>query len=449
MAHRLNILYIFTDQQSAFALSCMGNRDLATPAMDRLAAEGALFETAFCTQPLCTPCRASMFTGLLPHECGAPRNGMSIREDLRPRGLGRVLRDNGYECLYGGKWHIPQSSMPAENDHGFRTICGFNDNQLADACVSYFREHVGQNAGSRKPFFMAASFDNPHNICEWGRNMVLPWGNIGEPPPPDECPNLPANFMPSPFEPEIVRLEQEAHWVIYPYRGRSPEEWRQFRWAYYRLVEKADREVARILDGLSACGLDGDTVVIFSSDHGDAHGAHQWQQKSALYEEIVRVPMIVRAPGGAPGVRDRDRLVSIGLDLYPTVCDYAGIRPPDGLSGLSLRPLVEGRAPAAWRERLFIETVFDGGRGYDTPGRALRTPRHKYVVYDRGRYREQLFDMKEDPLETVNLAVEARHRATLEECRRLLARHVRETRDPFHVPGYSDNHEWKWKMRDA
>lgn len=435
--HRPNILYIFTDQQSALAMSCIGNADLSTPAMDGLAREGVLFENVYCTQPLCTPSRASMFTGLMPHECGTPKNGVPIREDLRGRELGRVLEAGGYECVYGGKWHIPQVAMPAENDHGFRVICGFNDHQLADACVKYFKEHARKGRG-RKPFFLVASFDNPHNICEWGRNMALPWGGIGDPPPVEECPNLPMNFAVAPFEPEIVRVEQRCNWAIYPYQGRSPEDWRRLRWAYYRLVEKVDREIGKVLRGLKAHGLDKDTVVIFSSDHGDGHGAHQWNQKSALYEETVRVPLIVRAPGGRPGLRLREPLVSIGLDLYPTVCDYAGISPPEGLSGLSLRPLVEGNTPRKWREQIIIETVFDGGRGFDTQGRAVRMSRYKYVVYDRGAYREQLFDMQKDPGEMVNLAVESRYRSVLEDCRRRLAAYVTETQDRFHVPGFSD-----------
>jgi arylsulfatase A-like enzyme len=224
MTDRPNILYIFTDQQSASAMSGAGNPDLATPAMDGLAREGVLFENAYCTQPLCTPCRASMFTGMMPHECGAPRNGMSVREDLRPRELGRVLQANGHDCVYGGKWHIPYTAMPQENNHGFRVICGFNDNELAASCVEYFRRHADQDPRERKPFFLVASFDNPHNICEWGRNMVLPWGSIGDPPPTEECPNLPPNFAPSPFEPEIVRIEQLCHWAIYPYSNRPPED---------------------------------------------------------------------------------------------------------------------------------------------------------------------------------------------------------------------------------
>jgi len=436
MAPRPNILWLLTDQQSALAMSCAGNSDLRTPAMDRLAAGGVRFERAYCTQPLCTPARASLFTGLMPRDCGCPRNGQAIREETRPRELGRLLADAGYDCYYGGKWHVPQVAMPEDNDHGFHVICGFNDARLADASTGCLARIAAQPLEQRRPFFLVASFDNPHTICEWARSMALPWGSIGEPPPPVECPNLPPNFMPAPFEPEIIRVEQAANWGIYPYRERSPEDWRQLRWAYYRLVEKVDSEIGRILGALETRGLAENTVVVFTSDHGDGHGAHQWNQKSALFEEIVRVPLIIRAPAARPGTVSRSDLVSTGLDLLPTVCDYAGVTPPGGLSGRSLRPLVEARPGASEspRKALFLETVFDGVRGFETQGRAVRTARHKYSVYDRGRYREQLVDLDADPGEMVNLAVERRHVDVLAEHRRLLANRLRTGGDTFRAP---------------
>lgn len=428
---RPNILYVFTDQQSAFAMSCVGNPDLDTPVMDGLAEEGVRFEQTYCTQPLCTPCRGSMFTGLMPHVCGTPRNGVGIHEHLRSRELGRVLNDGGYECLYGGKWHVPGGSMPTDNDHGFRAFWNRGDHGLAQACTDEFKAWQGTAAGDRKPFFMVASYVNPHDICQIGRNQRLPWGPIAAYPPLADCPNLPANFAIPPFEPEIIRIEQACHWAIYPYREHTPEEWRRLRWGYCRLVEKVDQQIGQLLDGLRQYGLDEDTLIVFSSDHGDGQGAHQWNQKCALYEEVVRVPMIVRPPGGRQGCVDTEHLVSNALDLFPTACDYAGVTVPQGLPGLSLRPLVEGHGEADWRDHLVVETLFDGSRGYDTQGRCIRTKRFKYIVYDRGRYPEQLFELTTDPGEMVNLAVETRFQSVLDEHRRLLARYMEETDDKF------------------
>jgi len=427
---RPNILLILTDQQSGGALSVAGNPDLQTPAMDGLAAEGVLFDRAYCPQPLCTPSRGSLFSGLMPHQCGTPRNGTAISPELRPEELGRLLNTAGYSCAYGGKWHLPQIAMPPDNDHGFEAIAGFDDNLLAEACTAFLRRHTNRPPADRNPFFLVAGFDNPHNICEWAREMPLPWGDIEEPPAFEHCPGLPANHAPAPFEPEIIRVEQRGHWGIYPYADRSPEDFRRLRWAYFRLIEKVDREIGRVLEGLSDCGLQDDTVVVLSSDHGDAHGAHRWNQKSALFEEIIRVPLLIRAPDATAGLRDREHLISTGPDLYATILDYAGVEVPVGRRGLSLRSLVAAE-PSVWRDALCVETLFDGGRGYDTQGRALIAGWDKYVLYDRGRYREQLFNLETDPGEMVNLAVQDRHRGTLERCRALLREQLAQTGDRF------------------
>ena len=438
MNDRPNILFVFTDQQSATAMSCAGNPDLRTPAMDSLAAEGVRFDLGYCSQPLCTPSRASMFSGCLPHSIKTLANGAGIPPERRGQELGVLLTGAGYDCVYGGKWHVPEIAMPADNDHGFRVIGPWDDNRLTPACVEFLQRHAEQPAKERRPFFMVASYDDPHNVCEAARGQRLPWGPLPEPPAPADCPNLPANFAIPAYEPEIIRLEQAAHPMVYAGPRYSPDDWRRLRWQYFRLVERVDAHLARLLEALRQTGLEENTVVVFSSDHGDGHGAHQWNQKSVLYEESVRVPIIVRAPGGRKGAVDAERLASIGLDLLPTLCDYAGARLPEGLPGRSLRPLVEG-TPAEWRDHLVIETRFDdwrGRHGFGSQGRCVRTARTKYVAYDTGLLREQLFDLVADPGEMVNLAVESRQRDRLHQHRALLLDHCRRTKDAFPVPGH-------------
>jgi len=373
----------------------------------------------------------------MPHQCGTEFNGKAISADMRPHELGNLLRAGGYECIYGGKWHVPEIAMPEVNDHGFRTIAGFDDTLLAPACRQYFREYSAKPAGSREPFFLAVNFDNPHNICEFARRMALPWVDLGEPPPTEQMPSLPPNFEPPDLEPEIVRIEQASHFLIYPTRGYTEADWRRLRWGYFRLTEWVDRQIGRVLSSLKESGLEQDTVVIFTSDHGDAHGAHRWNQKSVLYEEVIRVPMIVRVPGGNGGVAV-PHLVSTALDVLPTVCDYAGINLPRHLQGRSLRPLVEHRAQAEWRSEVFVETIFDGGRGYNTAGRAVVTDRYKYIVYDRGRDPEQVFDLAADPGEMHNLLTETAGETLRDRFRRRLQDWQAETGDRFPVPGYRD-----------
>ena len=410
---RPNILFIMTDQQSGSALSCTGNEDVRTPAMDGLAERGVRFDQTYCTFPLCVPSRASMLTGLMPHELEMMGNQVRLPDWAGPMMLGNLLDEAGYHCAYGGKWHVPEVEVP--EGVGFEKICGHDDRHLAERCIEFLgRRHD-------KPFFLVAGYDNPHNICEWARSQHLPWGDIAE-VATEECPSLPANFSIAPFEPDIIRVEQRASYREYPSVSFSDDNWRHYRHAYFRLVEKVDAEIGRILDALGKGGLDRDTLVIFTSDHGDGMGAHHWNQKSVFYEEVVRVPMMLSFPGviRAGGV-DEEHLVSNGLDIVPTVCDYVGIKPARELPGLSLRNLAEGNDVGQWREELIAQTTFPPPlHRLGTEGRMMRTQRYKYVIYLTGRYREQLFDLERDPGEMVNLAVNARYGEILVDHRRRL-----------------------------
>ena len=437
MAARPNILLIMTDQQSALAVGCTGNPDVSTPGMDTIAKSGTRFEKAYCTFPLCTPSRASVFTGRMPHEVGADYNSKPIAEEFRHQELGWLLSEAGYDCAYGGKWHVPEIAMP--EGHGFEVICGFDDWNLADRCIDFLQTRRD------KPFCLVASFDNPHNICEHSRQQRLPWGLVPE-VPADEYPNLPANFAVPAYEPYLIKLERAKK----PGSDLDENEWRRYRHTYYRLVEKVDAGVVRILEALRVSGVHDDTMVIFTSDHGDGMGAHKWNQKWVLCDESTRIPLLIAPPGGTPApVVDTSHLVSNGLDILPTICDYAGIAAPEGLPGVSLRPLLEGAAADTWRDHLVIETSFAPDAAAALQARMVRTDRYKYCMYGSRKHREQLFDMETDPGEMVNLAVESRYAEMLQDHRTLLKTWIEETDDracmsPAHqgrqplVPGFEN-----------
>jgi arylsulfatase A-like enzyme len=173
-----------------------------------------------------------------------------------------------------------------------------------------------------------------------------------------------------------------------------------------------DKEIGTVLDALRQAGLEDNTLVVFTSDHGDMDSAHKMEHKSVLYEEAVRIPFIMSYKGRIPaGVIDDTHLVSNGLDLLPTLCDYAGIKTPNELRGRSLRPLAEGKDAKQWRD--FIVTESQNGR-------MVRTKRFKYCIYDSGRHREQLIDMANDPGEMKNLAEDEKYKDALIKHRRLL-----------------------------
>lgn len=407
---RPNIIVIMTDQQTAGAMSCAGNPYVATPAMDALATDGVRFTRAYCPYPLSGPCRASLITGRMPSEVGASDNAVRPHaEDMR-QGIGNRMAEAGYECLYAGKWHVPEVNLPTEGT-GFRGIAKMHDPTLPDACDEALAQYDG-----RKPLFLVASLLDPHEICEYGRFETLQYGEL-DPYLTADCPNLPANFMPSTYEAEAVRLEHRASPRYHDTYSYTQDDWRRYLHAYYRLVERVDREIGRLVEVLKRRGLYDDAVIVLLSDHGDGVAAHGWNQKWALFEEVVNVPLIVKSPlgRGLAGACNDEALSNVGLDLYATVCDYAGIRlDTTRYRGRSLRPVAEGRQTAL-HDEVFVETYLPG---VDMRGWSIIEGRYKYVLYRWGRNREQLFDLESDRGEMVNLAVDRRYASDLARLRR-------------------------------
>ena len=158
------------------------------------------------------------------------------------------------------------------------------------------------------------------------------------------------------------------------------------------LTERVDAQIARILEAVKESGQEENTVIIFSSDHGDLDASKKMEHKTAFYEEATKVPLIVSWPGVTQaGAVDNEHLISNGLDLLPTLCDYAGANVPEDLSGISFKSLSEGKQPETWRDHLYIESEF---------GTATCVSDHKYALYHEGMHREQLYDLANDPYET-------------------------------------------------
>ncbi|HID74610.1 MAG TPA: DUF4976 domain-containing protein [Planctomycetaceae bacterium] len=449
---RPNLLVIITDQQHAGMMSCAGNPYLKTPAMDSLAAHGMRFELAYATNPVCIPSRMSMVTGHMPSRFGMRSNAEGRKQapkEAIQQAMGWIFRRAGYETAYGGKTHWMRGMTP--ESIGFASITSDQREGLAEACAEFFRQ------SRDRPFLLVASFINPHDICymaidDYTRTMGKPtmyprstverqrlaealrWpeGVSREEFFERLCPPLPPNFEVPALEPECITTDYLGVRSFRQFARQrwSEERWRLHRWAYCQLTEMVDRHIARVLEALRQAGLEQDTVIVFTSDHGDLDGAHRLEHKSILYEEAARVPLIVSWAGVTrPGAVDSDHLVSVGLDLIPTLCDYAGIEPPPGLLGRSLRPLAEGKRPPGWRRFLVAES---------RAGRMVRTDRFKYNVYQSGRHREQLIDLKTDPGEMDNLAEDPRYEDVLNQHREMLQAWVERTGDqiarPYIVP---------------
>ncbi|MHC4208069.1 MAG: sulfatase family protein [Planctomycetota bacterium] len=435
-----NILFIMTDQQHAGMMSCTGNKWLKTPAMDKLAASGVRFERAFASNPVCVPCRFSLQTGLMPSAIGMRHNGDSgkaaVTETMIEQSLGRLFRDAGYETVYGGKIHLPRKMRDVE-DLGYRNLTNDRRQGLGDACAEFLK---GRH---EKPFLLFASFINPHDImaindfnrtqhkapidnedsriCEAVLDQARNTGDISA-FVEKHCPPLPANHAVPEDEAECIMAKyiNPRPFQAYTREKWTEDQWRLHRWLYCRLTEMVDAEIKTVLDALKEAGLEDNTLVVFTSDHGDMDSAHKLEHKQVLYEESVHVPFIMSYKDRIPaGVVDEEHLVSNGLDLLPTLCDYADIKTPEGLPGRSLRPLAEGKA-VEWRDFVVAESHYS---------RMVRTKRFKYCIFDSGRHREQLVDMVNDPGEMKNLAGDEKYKDVLVKNRRLLHQWIEKTGD--------------------
>ncbi|MGB2866431.1 MAG: sulfatase-like hydrolase/transferase [Sedimentisphaerales bacterium] len=422
-----NILVIITDQQFADAMSCCIGRDyIHTPNMDSLAADGMRFTRAYCANPLCVPSRTSMFTGHYLHETGIQTNSKEKIDPDKFVCMGRIFKEAGYDTGFFGKWHMPFKEAN-KNEHGFDTYIG-KEGRYSGVPASQFIKK-----DRNRPFLAIASFLNPHNICEWSRGQKLPGGPIGEPPEPQACPPLKPNMAPPEGETDIISHMRKAYQAhrLFPVGHFTNDKWRQYRWAYYRLIEKVDRHVGTLLDALRESGQQGNTLVVFLSDHGECHGVHRWNQKTVFYDEAARVPLIISQKGSPRDSLRRtpqgtcDTLVQTGVDLIPTLCDFAGIDAPKGLPGISIKAHALNQVPSDDRPYIVISNIMVQCEPVDgillqPDGRMVRSQKYKYCLYSLGKQRESLIDMQADPGEMVNLAAKSRYSTALLQHRQFL-----------------------------
>jgi arylsulfatase A-like enzyme len=397
---RPNFLFIITDQQSLDAISAHGCADVRTPNIDRLVRGGVSFRESYTAFPLCSPARSCMFTGRMPSETGVVKNSIPIHPSVPD--IGHWLGQEGYDTIYAGKWHMRE--VYTDSIPGFTVLPGglirqgqTGDSAVSRSCQAYLSNRTGSN-----PFLLIASFLQPHDICAWVADHFVSKGWESMPEIQGKLPALPTNFHFDPREPAALKKQPRPQW--------SDEQWRFYLWSYYRHVEMVDAEVGRVMNALEDSGDLENTVVLLTTDHGEGGARHHKVLKNYLYDEAAKVPFIVSCPGRIPaGKQDLKNLVS-GLDIMPTLCDYAKVNAPPDMRGRSLRPLIDGKR-TEWREFVAAEVV--------QGGHMIRTPGHKYVAYD-GDPVEQLFDMRADPGETRNLAMDTGHAAVLAEHQKLL-----------------------------
>lgn len=433
-AERPNILFIITDQHFADVMSgVVGDEYIKTPNLDALAKSGVRFDRAYAPNPLCKPARNSIFSGYYPFQTGIQHN-TSTKLPKQMVCMGKHFKDAGYDTGYFGKWHINIQTDDVER-HGFDQMGVLVGNGADHLIPTPAIEFMNQKRD--QPFLLVTSFTGPHDICQMVRDEKIPGGPIGAFPSPKDCPPLPVNMAPPVDETDAMALIRKSYNMSkrMPIANFTEDKWRQMRWGYYRLIERADMEMGKVLDALKAAGMEKNTLVIFTADHGDCTGVHQFAQKTVFYDESARVPLIVSFPGNVSHATTR-KLVNVGIDILPTMFDFAGLPKLDQFEGNSLKQVCENPKTKDWRDYVVISNYMVQG---DIPegetelprsrGRMVRTDDFKYAIYDIGDHRESLIDMKNDPHEMINVARDSKFKKELKKHQKILKLYAKEKGD--------------------
>ena len=425
---RPNVLFIAVDDMNN-DLGCFGHPLVKSPGIDRLAQRGTRFERAYCQFPLCSPSRSSLLTGLRPDSTRVFDLQYHFRQDLPDVvTLPQMFMQNGYYVARAGKLYhygnpgdIGTNGLddrvswrerfnPAGHDktalepdimnytpkRGLGSAMAFladktgtdeqhTDGKVADQTIRLLEQHKDE------PFFIAAGFYKPH--CPWVTPKkyfdLYPMEAISLPP---ITPRTPEDY-PKPA------LASTQPW---PYFGVTPDQARECKRAYYAAISFVDAQIGRLLDAVDQLGLRDNTIIVFWSDHGYHLGEHGLWFKQSCFEESARVPLIISMPGQATAGRASSRPVEL-VDLYPTLADLAGLKPPRHLEGVSLRPLLED-PQAQWDHAAYTQVQ----RGTN-PGHSVRTERWRYTEWAFGKQDEELYDHDRDPQELHNLATDAKY----------------------------------------
>jgi arylsulfatase A-like enzyme len=366
---RPNIILLMTDQQRWDSLGCNGNRFVSTPNVDRLAAGGANCANSFTPWPVCTPARATMWTGVYPHQHQVIYNAYKMDNVLKEtsheqRTVFEPVRESGYTTAYFGKWHLGETD-PGMFDvwKGFNSSGGhwvddvrdgvYKPDQQTDEMIAFIKEQ----GNSDKPFFAVNGYYPPHDPYTAPKRFYEPYRDKGV-----------------------------------PHAG------------YYAAVSAIDDNVGRLVTALEDAGLTQDTVIVYYSDHGDHFSYRGSDHKFTCHEDSIKVPMVISWPGTIAAGQVIDPFVGL-QDLMPTLLDWAGLEIPEYLHGRSLVPLLEGKS-VPWREAHYTENVI---RGPFIEQRSVRTKEWKLILTRSVRFLQgymalnELYDLVEDPEEELNI----------------------------------------------
>lgn len=394
-----NVIFILPDEWRAQALGCMGNPDVRTPHLDKLASEGTLFRNTLANTPLCCPARANLLTGTYTNRNGMVANDLRFRENLTT--LGDLYAQAGYRTGYIGKWHLdggprlPGFVPPGPRRHGFQywaaNECNhnyfygwfFRDQDIPIISTQYepvywtdfairFLQESQSDELQHKPFFLMLALGAPHD------------------------PYLaPEKYMKM-YDPD--KLKMEPNWV----EGTSGGTRKDIA-GYYASITAIDDQIGRLLSVLWQLGLEDNTIVLFSSDHGNMLGSQGRTMKMLPWEESIRVPGIMRLPGIVPAGHTSDALFS-HVDFAPTLLSLCGLSIPASMQGTDLSSLVKGKTESGPSSAYFQNFGPYLASGVKQAWRAIRTEKYMYARHQSVPW--LLYDLEKDPHEMNNLVAD-------------------------------------------
>lgn len=426
---RPNIIFILTDDQRWDALGFAGNSIIQTPEMDRLAAQGTYFENAFVTTPICAASRASILTGLYERTHGYTFGQGDIQEPYIGQSYPVKLREAGYYTGFFGKFGVNYSGFSGLFSEGedydrngqFKDKRGYFFKTIGNDTVHLSR-YTGQkaldfikNAPSDQAFMLSLSFSAPH--AHDPAELQYFWSTEFDSLYLDETIPSPLLGEESYFlaQPSYVREEENRrrwHW-----RFDSPEKYQQSVKGYYRMISEIDAELGKIRAALEAKGVAENTVIILMGDNGYFLGERQLAGKWLMYDNSLRVPLILYDPREQGGVRLPS--FALNIDIPSTILDFAGINSPKQWQGMSLRSKKLVNRKEFLTEHLWKTPIIP-------PSEAIRTKSWKYFRYLNDPRSGELYDLHLDPLEQFNLATNPKYQSVLKELKKKLAKKVAE-----------------------
>ncbi len=461
MKKKPNVLFIITDDQRFDTIHALGNSEIITPNLDKLAARGTAFVRAHIAGgtcgAVCMPSRAMVLSG---------RNPFHLEElggNIPPQHitLAETFKNNGYETIGLGKWHngcpayarsftqgakiffggmwdhwnVPtcRYDLTGEYDNVINFVVDFfKDNQpLAQHCDEFDPgkhsstlltdaaiELLNKNAGGENPFFMYLAFLAPHDP----RTMPDEFKEMYDP----EKITLPPNFREIIDTNYPLMVHRDEHLAAYP---RKEDEIKRHIAEYYAMITHLDFEIGRLLEALRQSGEEENTIIVFTGDNGLAVGQHGWLGKEDIYEHGIRVPLILAGPGIKENVRN-DAYVYL-YDVFPTLCEMADIETPESVDGKSFAALLDGEHGEEFRDELYLI--------FDEFVRGVKNERYKLIEYRNGDEEGDkwtfLYDIKNDPWETENLALRDEFQPLVAELRAKILKHRDEWEEQSHPWG--------------